>query len=266
MDRYGDMFARLSASGEGAFGAFVTLGDPDLRTSAQMLDLLVAAGADMIEVGIPFSDPVADGTVIQESAMRALSAGVRPADCFELLADFRTRHEQVPVGILTYANLVFARGLGAFYRSAAEAGADSVLVADVPLIEAAPFVLAARENGVAPVLIAAANTSAQRLAGIARLGGGYTYCVARAGVTGADEEVRFGHGEMLRTLAQNGAPPPIFGFGIARPDHVEAALAAGAAGVICGSAIVARMADGNASELRAFVRAMKSATARRRAA
>lgn len=266
MDRYADMFARLAARGEGAFGAFVTLGDPDLRTSAETLDLLVAAGADMIEVGIPFSDPVADGPVIQASAMRALSAGVKPADCFALLADFRSRQSQVPVGILTYANLVFARGLDAFYRSAAEAGADSVLVADVPLIEAEPFVLAARANGVAPVLIAAANTSAQRLAGIARLGGGYTYCVARAGVTGAAEEVRFGHGEMLSTLAANGAPPPVFGFGIARPAHVEAALAAGAAGVICGSAIVARIAEGQADDIGGFVRDMKSATERRAAA
>jgi tryptophan synthase alpha chain len=266
MDRYAEMFAGLRARGEGAFGAFVTLGDPDLRTSAQILDLLVEGGADMVEVGFPFSDPVADGPVIQASAQRALRAGVRPADCFALLADFRSRHPMVPVGILTYANLVFARALGAFYRSAAEAGADSLLVADVPLIEAEPFLAAARENAVAPVLIAAANTSPERLAAIARLGGGYTYCVARAGVTGADEEVRFGHGEMLRSLAANGAPPAVFGFGIARPSHVEAALAAGAAGVICGSAIVARIAEGRLAELPAFVAEMKAATARRRAA
>lgn len=266
MDRYAEMFTGLAARGEGAFGAFVTLGDPDFRTSAKILDLLVQGGADMIEVGIPFSDPVADGPVIQASAQRALRAGIRPADCFTLLADFRSRHPELPVGILTYANLVFARGLGGFYRRAAEAGADSVLVADVPLIEAEPFVAAARENGVAPVLIAAANTAPERLAAIAGLGGGYTYCVARAGVTGADEEVRFGHGEMLGTLAAHGAPPPVFGFGIARPSHVEAALVAGAAGAICGSAIVARIAEGKLAELPGFVREMKAATARRRAA
>ena len=193
MDRYADMFARLDAAGEGAFGAFVTLGDPDLETSATILDLLVAGGADMIEVGIPFSDPIADGPVIQASADRALRAGTRPRDCFDLLRAFRARHPHVPVGILTYANLVLADGRDAFYGRAAQAGVDSVLIADVPLLEAAPYVAAARDVGVAPVLIAAANTPAERLAQIAELGGGYTYCVARAGVTGADEKVRFDH-------------------------------------------------------------------------
>ena len=105
MSRYAAMFERL-ADGEGVFGAFVMLGDPDLETSAAILDALVEGGADMIEVGIPFSDPVADGPVIQAAAVRALAAGVRTADCFALLRGFRERHPDVPVGILTYANLV----------------------------------------------------------------------------------------------------------------------------------------------------------------
>jgi tryptophan synthase alpha chain len=104
----------------GAFGAFVMLGDPDLETSAAILDELVEGGADMIEVGIPFSDPVADGPVIQAAAVRALAAGVRTADCFALIRGFRGRHPDVPVGILTYANLVLARGRDAFYRAAAD--------------------------------------------------------------------------------------------------------------------------------------------------
>ncbi|HEV7659836.1 MAG TPA: tryptophan synthase subunit alpha [Allosphingosinicella sp.] len=240
MSRYQAMFAK----GEGVFGAFVMLGDPGLDASAGILDALVAAGADMIEVGIPFSDPIADGPVIQAAAVRALAAGATPAGCFAVLAAFRARHPAVPVGILTYANLVLARGRDDFYRRAAAAGVDSVLVADVPLLEAAPFAAAARAHGVEPVLIAAANTPPERLAGIARLGGGYTYCVARAGVTGADEAVRFDHEAMLAALREAGAPPAIFGFGISRPAHVRAALAAGAAGVICGSAIVSLVAAG----------------------
>src|SRR5881628_1545162 len=107
MSRYSAMFERLA--GEGAFGAFLMLGDPDLATSARLLDAVVEGGADMIEVGIPFSDPVADGPVIQAAAQRALAAGVRVADCLELLAGFRERHQSVPVGILTYANIVMAR-------------------------------------------------------------------------------------------------------------------------------------------------------------
>jgi tryptophan synthase alpha chain len=254
MSRYEAMFAR----NEGAFGAFVMLGDPDLKSSAAILDALVEGGADMIEAGIPFSDPIADGPVIQAAASRALAAGITPADCLALLARFRARHPQVPVGILTYANLVVARGRDHFYSRAAGAGVDSVLVADVPLIEAAPFAATARSHGVEPVLIAAANTPVQRLRAIAALGGGYTYCVARAGVSGADEEVSLDHHEMLTALRAAGAPPPIFGFGIARPAHVRAALDAGAAGAISGSAIVERIAAGE--PVAPFVREMKAAT------
>ena len=262
MDRYAAMFGRLAAAREGAFGAFVMLGDPDLETSAALLDSLVAGGADMVEVGIPFSDPVADGPVIQAAAARALAAGVRPADAFGLIRAFRARHPEVPVGILTYANLVVARGRDSFYRLAAEAGADSGLVADVPALEAQPFAAAAHAHGIAPVMIAAANTPAQRLAWIARLGGGYTYCVARPGVTGAEAEARFDHGEMLRALQAAGAPPPVFGFGISTPAQVAAALEAGAAGAISGSAIVARIAAGELDGLAGFVAELKAATRR----
>ena len=254
MSRYETMFAR----GEGVFGAFVMLGDPTLEASAAILDVLVEAGADMLEVGLPFSDPIADGPVIQAAAARALAAGTRPADCFALLAEFRSRHPSVPVGILTYANLVMARGRDHFYARAADAGVDSVLVADVPLLEAGPFAASARAHGIAPVLIAAANTPPERLDAIAALGGGYTYCVARAGVTGADQAVRFDHEAMLARLHAVGAPPPVFGFGISTPAHVRAALAAGAAGIICGSAIVDLAARGE--PVRGFVQAMKAAT------
>jgi len=266
MSRYAAMFERLRAAGEGAFGAFLTLGDPDLETSAGLLDLLVEAGADMIEIGIPFSDPIADGPVIQASAHRALAAGVRPRDCFALLAAFRARHPEVPVGILTYANLVVARGRDAFCAAAAEAGVDSLLIADVPALEAEPFAEAARVHGVAPILIAATNTPSATLARIATLGEGYTYCVARTGVTGARRDLDLDHAFMLASLAEAGAPPPVFGFGISRPDHVRDALAAGAAGVICGSAIVSLAEAGDRQALAAFVSAMKAATRLEKAA
>ncbi|MFL6844197.1 MAG: tryptophan synthase subunit alpha [Allosphingosinicella sp.] len=257
MTRYGAMFERLGERGEGAFGAFAMLGDPDLEGSGRLLDSLVEGGADMIEVGIPFSDPVADGPVVQAAAVRALAAGTRTADCFRLLAAFRRSHPEVPVGILTYANIVVARGRQAFYDAAAAAGVDSVLVADVPTLEAEPFLAAARAAGVAPVLIAAPNTPPAILGRIAGEGEGYTYCVARAGVTGADEKVRFAS-DVIAVLRKAGAPPPVLGFGISRPEHVRLALEAGAAGVISGSAIVDRIARGE--DVRPFVAEMKAAT------
>jgi tryptophan synthase alpha chain len=253
MSRYAAMFDRLD--GDGAFGAFVMLGDPDLQTSAALLDALVDGGADMIEVGIPFSDPVADGPVIQAAAQRALAAGVKVSDCLALLASFRARHPDVPVGILTYANIITARA--GFMRDAAEAGADSLLIADVPALEAEPFAAQMVQAGIEPVLIAAANTPEPTLKRIAGLSKAYTYCVSRAGTTGTHAGGEFDAALIARVEAAD-APPPMFGFGISTPEHVRAALAAGARGVICGSAIVDLASRGG--DVTGFIRTLKAAT------
>ena len=252
MSRYAAMFERLN--GTGAFGAFLMLGDPNLETGAKLLDAVVEGGADMIEVGIPFSDPVADGPVIQAAAQRALAADVRVGDCFDLIARFRQRHPHVPVGILTYANIVSART--GFMRDAAEAGADSLLIADVPALEAEPFVRDMEQAGIEPVLIAAANTPEPTLRRIAALSKAYTYCVSRTGITGTHAGGQF-DAALIQRLTAAGAPPPVFGFGISAPEHVRAALAAGAKGVICGSAIVDCAQRGD--EVAAFVRSLKAA-------
>src|SRR5690349_9564647 len=235
MSRFAAMFERLGS--EGAFGAFLMLGDPDLETSTRLLDAVIEAGADMIEVGIPFSDPVADGPVIQAAAQRALNAGVRVGDCLDLIESLRARNSQVPIGILTYANIVVARP--GFIRDSAEAGADSLLIADVPAIEAEPFVREMAQAGIEPVLIAAPNTPDATLERIASLSKAYTYCVSRAGITGTHAAGTF-DSKLIERLEAAGAPPPIFGFGISTQNHVQAALATGAKGVICGSAIVDR--------------------------
>ncbi|MGE0597456.1 MAG: tryptophan synthase subunit alpha [Hyphomonadaceae bacterium] len=259
MSRYADAFHRLRAREEGAFCAFLMLGHPDLATSEILLRALVAAGADMIEIGIPFSDPIADGPVIAAAARRALQNGVRPGDCFDAIRRFRAEDSVTPLGVLTYANLVIQPGIDHFYKSSAAAGVDSVLVADAPLLEAAPFVEAANSAGIAPVLIAASNTDERRLQAIARLSEGYVYCVARAGVTGADQDISLDHSAVFDVLARAGAPPAMLGFGIAAPDHVAKALRAGAAGCISGSAIVERAAH-SIDAAAEFVAAMKAAT------
>ena len=256
MSRYATMFERLN--GEGAFGAFLMLGDPDIETSARLLDAAVEAGADMIEVGIPFSDPVADGPVIQAAAQRALAAGVRIGDCLELIAALRARHREVPIGILTYANIVVARS--GFIRDAAEAGADSLLIADVPAIEAKPFVEEMAHAGIEPVLIAAGNTPDNTLDRIASLSKAYTYCVSRAGITGIHAGGEFDAG-LIERVKTAGGPPPVFGFGISQPEHVRAALSAGAKGVICGSAIVEKVGLGE--DITPLIRSLKRATRER---
>lgn len=253
MSRYVAMFERSGS--EGAFGAFLMLGDPDLETSAALLDAVVEGGADMVEVGIPFSDPIADGPMIQAAADRALMAGVRVDDCFALIAQFRDRHADVPVGILTYANLVVARGRLDFFKRAANAGADSLLVADLPSIEAEPWTEGMIADGIEPVLIAASNSPPETLNRVAALSKAYVYCVTRAGVTGTHSEARFDAGLIARL---KGGPPAIFGFGISTPDHVRQAMRAGAAGVICGSAIVDCAARGG--DVRGLVASLKAAT------
>ncbi|HEX3423291.1 MAG TPA: tryptophan synthase subunit alpha [Sphingomicrobium sp.] len=253
MSRYRDMFGRLTE--EGAFGAFLMLGDPDLTRCSSLLHSLVEGGADMIEVGIPFSDPVADGPTIQAASERALRAGVRVADCLQLIADFRARHSAIPIGILTYANIVVARS--GFMRDAAEAGADSLLIADVPALEAEPFVRDMEQAGLEPVLIAAANTPETTLEQIAELSRAYTYCVSRSGTTGTHAIGRF-DSDLIRRLEDLEAAPPLFGFGISKPEHVRSALLAGARGVICGSAIVESAARGK--DVTELVRSLKAAT------
>ncbi len=260
MSRYPAMFERLHQAGEGAFGAFLMLGDPDLETSARLLDAAVAGGADMIEVGIPFSDPVADGPVVQAAAGRALRAGTRVSDCFRLLREFRARDGDTPLGILTYANLVAARGRDRFVADAADAGVDSLLVADVPSLEAGPYAEATRSAGIDLVMIAAPNTPGQTLTRISRLCCGYTYCVARAGVTGERSALELDHGLLFETLRTLEAPPAVLGFGISSPPQVRQALAAGAAGVICGSAIVRLASEQGITAVRDFVAVMKDAT------
>ena len=261
MSRYAAMFERLADANEAAFGGFLMLGYPDPASCGALLDALVEGGADMIEVGIPFSDPVADGPVIAKAAKQALEAGVRTADCLSMIAAFRSRHPDIPIGILTYANIVVARGRERFCAELADAGADSLLVADVPSIEAAPWAEAAVAAGIDPVLIAAPTTPGPALETIARLGRGYTYCVARLGVTGSGIAPTMGHRQLFADLARLGAPPPVLGFGISSPEHVAAAVASGAAGVISGSALVERAAlpDG-VDQVRAFCAAMKAAT------
>ncbi len=133
MERYESLFAQLKERKEGAFVPFVTLGDPGIEQSLKIIDTLIEAGADALELGIPFSDPLADGPTIQNATLRAFAAGVTPAQCFEMLALIRQKHPTIPVGLLMYANLVFNKGIDEFYAQCEKVGVDSVLVADVPV-------------------------------------------------------------------------------------------------------------------------------------
>jgi len=267
--RYEKMFAARAAEGRGAFVPFVVLGDPTPARSLEIVAALVAGGADALELGIPFSDPIADGPTIQAADERALQAGVTPDHCWEILRQVRADHPAIPLGLLLYANLPYSVGLENFYGRAAAAGVDAILVADVPVAESRPFVGAAESQSICPVLIAPPNAGTEQLHAIAATSQGFTYVVARPGVTGvtaADEPVQLACRDILQRLHSLGAPPALIGFGISRPEHVRAALEAGAAGAISGSAVV-RLIEQHlqhperlAPRLTEFVREMKAAT------
>jgi tryptophan synthase alpha chain len=257
-DRYATMFARLAARGERALIPFITLGDPDLGASARTITDLVEAGADALELGIPFSDPVADGPVLQAASTRALANGLRLADCLAWLGRVRRAHPDIPIGLLVYANTVVHGGIDGFYARAAAAGVDSVLIADVPLLEGAPFERAAAQAGIAQVFVAPPNASAATLLHLAGRGQGYTYVTSRRGVTGTHDSRGESLALRIDQLRALGAPPPVVGFGIGTPEDVRAACEAGAAGVIVGSALVARLAAGE--EVSSYVRALKAPT------
>jgi tryptophan synthase alpha chain len=268
-DRYATTFSHLSQRGEGAFIPFTVLGDPDPDTSLGIIHALVQGDADGLELGFPFSDPIADGPIIQAADLRALEAGTRQADAWSILQRVRQSYPDLPLGLLVYANLVEARGAPHFYASAAQSGVDSVLIADVPTIEAQAYIKEALLHDILPVMIATPTATDEQLQRIAELTQGYTYVVTRRGVTGADQTVQLDHQDLLRKLAQFGAPPAVMGFGISQPEHVRSALAAGAAGAISGSAVVSLITKAQQAkvslealteELRAFVRLMKGAT------
>lgn len=264
--RYNDSFAALKEKNEGAFIPFVSIGDPNAEQSFKIIKTLVDAGADALELGIPFSDPSADGITIQNSALRALNSGANTDICIDILAKVREYAPKIPIGLLLYGNLIFARGINKFYEDMAAAGVDSVLVADLPIRESLPFRKAAEANGIAQIFIAAPNANANNLKEVASYSKGYTYVLSRAGVTGTETKAAMPADNLINSLNEYRAAPPVLGFGISAPAQVKEALQAGALGAISGSAVVKIIENNLADEskmltqLHDFIADMKAAT------
>ena len=230
-------FAALKAAKRKALVPFVTAGDPSLEATVPVMHALVGAGADLIELGVPFSDPMADGPVIQRSSERAIERGAGLRYILEAVASFRRDDADTPVVLMGYLNPVEMRGADAFARAAAEAGVDGVLLVDLPPEEAAPTRDALNAAGLQLISLAAPTTSPERLARLASQAQGYLYYVSFAGVTGGgqlDTGAVLARAGQLRAMAR---VPVLVGFGI-RDAASAAALAAAADGVVVGSALV----------------------------
>lgn len=266
MERYSQLFERLNRLNQGAFVPFVTLGDPDAELSLKIVDALIEGGADALEIGIPFSDPLADGPTIQNANLRAFKSEITPTICFELLSRIRAKHPTIPIGLLVYANLVFTNGIEHFYIRCQQAGVDSVLVADVPMSESKPFREAAIAHNIAPIFICPPNGDEALMQQIGEHSRGYTYLLSRAGVTGTEQRAQMPLTHLIDKLKQYQAAPALQGFGISEPAQVAEAIQSGAAGAISGSAVV-KIIENNLNQpdvmlkaLTEFVVKMKAAT------
>jgi tryptophan synthase alpha chain len=264
MSRLQGAFDAARADGRAALVAYVCAGDPDLPTTARIVTQLARSGADVVELGVPFSDPIADGPTIQAASFRALQAGTTLRGVLQVVAELRGAGCTVPLVLMTYLNPVLAYGFEAFFGDAARAGVDGLIVPDGPLEESDELSRRAQDAGVDLVLLAAPTTPPARLAEIGRRTRGFLYCVSVAGVTGARTELPASVVAQLAAARAVCAAPVAVGFGVARPEQV-AALAAHADGVVVGSALVQRLheAGGDPEAIAGLVRALRDATRRR---
>jgi tryptophan synthase alpha chain len=236
-------FAALKAEGRAAFVAYIMAGDPDYATGLEILKGLPAAGADVIEVGFPFSDPMAEGPPIQRAALRALNNGMTLSKTLAMIAEFRKGDQTTPIILMGYANPLINRGFETFARDAAQAGADGLIVVDIPPEEADPLADALDAEQLSLLLLSTPTSDDARLKVILRRTSGFAYYVSVAGVTGvkeADADIVAPH--VARVRAAGGLPVAV-GFGIKTPERA-AAIARVADGVVVGSALVEEIATG----------------------
>lgn len=240
-------FAHLREQGKCALIPFITAGDPDLATTAAALKTLDDHGADLIELGVPYSDPLADGPVIQAAATRALAKGTRLDQVLEMLAGVAPTL-QAPVILFTYYNPIFHRGVEQFLTQVAAAGAKGLVIPDLPLEEADSILAQTTAQGLELTLLVAPTTPRERIASIAERSQGFIYLVSTTGVTGIRSKLEDRVQELLLDLRQVTDKPIGVGFGISQPEHAQQVMAWGADAAIVGSAFVKRLAEGTPNQ------------------
>ena len=239
--RLADTFARLRAEKRPGLVTYTTAGDPDLPRSAEILEALDRAGADVLEVGVPFSDPLADGPVIQRATERAIASGGSLRATLAMIAKIRA-DVKAPIVIFSYANPLLRLGLDAFARQAADAGVDGVLALDLPIEEAGGFRTTLAAAGIDTIFLLSPTTTDARIKAAAALGSGFLYGISRLGVTGVRDTVDDSAQELARRVKAETRLPLALGFGISRPEHVRA-IGQWADAAVVGSALVKVIAE-----------------------
>jgi tryptophan synthase alpha chain len=265
MNRIGQRFQQLKHKGEKGFVVYIGAGDPDLETTRQLALEFDKIGVDVLELGVPFSDPLADGLVNQLAAQRGLESGTTPARVLETVAAIR-KESQIPIVLYIYFNLLHKHGVEQFIGAAAQAGVDGLLVLDLPPEEAGDYEQWMRQAGVSVIYLIAPTTPEERIAFIARRGTGFIYYVSREGVTGMQQTISSSIGEMTAKIRAHTDLPIAVGFGISNPEQARM-VAASADAVVVGSAIVHQIAQSAPSphlpaRIADFVRPMVDAVKR----
>jgi tryptophan synthase alpha chain len=264
-NRINEKFAELAKKGERALVCYVMAGYPDIGTSEKVIDALVNGGADIIEIGIPFSDPIADGPTIQAASHSALERGITPEKALQLARAVRKKHPKLPLLAMTYFNILVHPGVEKFMSQARASGIDGFILPDVPVEEAEAYLAAASKLGLATVFLASPNTSQTRLQKIVKSSSGFLYLVSVYGITGARKSFEDYTLDAIRSVKQAAEDkiPVAVGFGISTPAHARFMIGAGADAVIVGSAIVDRIAKSRntklLSDLQSFAKSMKKA-------
>jgi len=264
MGRIEDCFRELQARGELGLIAYLTVGYPSVEATLRLVPAVLAGGAHMVELGVPFSDPLADGATIQRAVHAALAQGVRPSTCLEVVRELRRRGVEAPLVLMTYFNPVLAMGVERFLDGAAQAGADGLIVVDLPWEEGEEVRRACRERGLALIPLVAPTTAEARLARMGREGQGFIYCVSVTGVTGARDELPLELPQLLRRVRAHSRLPIAVGFGISRRKHLEAVRPLAEA-VVIGSAIIQRLEGTGPEEAEARARGYVEVVTGRRA-
>jgi len=255
MSRIKSAFERINGEGRKALIPFITAGDPDAALTVPLMHTLVEAGADIIELGVPFSDPMADGPTIQRASERALAKGMKLRKVLELVVEFRKVDATTPVVLMGYANPVEAMGLEKFAAAASTAGVDGVLIVDYPPEEAAAFGAAMKAHGMDPIFLLAPTSTAARIAQVAEVASGYVYYVSLAGVTGSGALNVDAVAERLPLIREKTGLPVGVGFGI-RDASTAARIAGIADAVVVGSRIIEEIEKSTAETACANVKAL----------
>jgi len=258
------VFQKAKAKGNGALIGYIMAGDPTPELTPKIADALIKGGVDILELGLPFSDPIADGPTIQAAGLRALNAGTTPLKVLEVAKQIKQQHD-VPIVIMTYYNPVFRLGVDKFLGLAKEHMVDGFIVPDLPVEEATEYKAAAKKHDLDTIFLAAPSTTNQRLTKIVDASSGFLYLVSRYGVTGAKTTVEDSTVQLIKRIQPFTAEkiPLAVGFGISTPKHVEQIIAAGADAAIVGSAFINIIQNNSPTmnkELQATAKALKAAT------